>query len=97
MLAQATCLALSAVLICSVVIWALLVQQSAAVDTTCVEVETGSRAPFFVAMFLAGALLNCKEFLAIPLLSACLGRRRSGQEACMYEEVAVAPRADTTP
>lgn len=38
-------------------------------ETICEEEATASmRAPYFIAMFLAGALLNCREFLSIPLL-----------------------------
>jgi len=36
-------------------------------EESCSVAEFGSyRLPFFVLIFFAGALLNCKEFLGIP-------------------------------
>jgi len=68
--AQMACAALSAVVVGFFAISAFLSQaEMSEADTACeVEHSPYVRVPYFVAMFLAGALLNCREFLSMPLL-----------------------------
>jgi len=68
-IAQAAAVALSAAIVLTMATWAFVLQWDVSQDASCLDNEpTSYRAPYFVAMFIAGALLNCKEFLGIPLL-----------------------------
>jgi len=70
MLAQVVCALVSAFVVTFFAIGAVRLQSGTVeFETICEEEATASmRAPYFIAMFLAGALLNCREFLSIPLL-----------------------------
>lgn len=69
LLAQTVCLVVSAVVVLGLAVMAVTQQPGPDDEQLCVVEEyKPMKAPYFLAMFMAGALLNCKEFLGIPTL-----------------------------